>query len=156
PPARQAGRDRLLIVGGVGYGEAPRSVSDPARANLRRKEPPTAPGQKLQWDPLPGAEREARTVAALAGRGELPGASLTDRDASAERVLAELPQARYAHLATHGFFADPSFRSVLQLDPQLFEMLGLERAGAVALSPMVLSGLVFAGANRPATPGRGL
>jgi hypothetical protein len=111
---------------------------------------------KLAWRPLTGATREATAVAALAARRRLATTSLTKSDASAERVLAELPKARYAHLATHGFFADPSFRSVLQLDPGLFETRGLERAGAGALSPMVLSGLVFAGANRPATPGRGL
>src|SRR5207237_4322950 len=31
-----------------------------------------------------------------------------------------------------------------------------ERVGAGALSPMVMTGLVFAGANRPGTPGRGV
>jgi CHAT domain-containing protein len=65
-------------------------------------------------------------------------------------------KARVAHLATHGFFADPRFRSVLQVDPKLFETRGGERVGAGALSPLVLSGLAFAGANRPDAPGRGL
>jgi CHAT domain-containing protein len=155
-PARPAGRDRVLVVGGVGYGEEPRSVSDQALADLRRGEPLTAPGQELRWDPLPGAAREAQAVAALAAGHKLPAATLTGPDASAGRVLTELPRARHAHLATHGFFAHPSFRSVLQLDPRLFEMRGRERVGPGALSPMVLSGLVLAGANRPATPGRGL
>jgi CHAT domain-containing protein len=71
-------------------------------------------------------------------------------------VRAALPQARIAHLATHGFFADPKFRSALQVDPALFEVRGRERVGAGMLSPLVLSGLVFAGANRPDAPGRGL
>jgi CHAT domain-containing protein len=72
-------------------------------------------------------------------------------------VLAALPQARYAHLATHGFFADPSFRSAFRLDPKLFERsLRGERVGAGALSPLVMTGLVFAGANHPQTPGRGV
>jgi CHAT domain-containing protein len=73
-------------------------------------------------------------------------------------VLAELARARYAHLATHGFFADPAFRSVLQVDPELFRTYrgGRERVGAGAANPMVLSGLVLAGANRPGTPGRGI
>jgi serine/threonine protein kinase/CHAT domain-containing protein/WD40 repeat protein len=155
-PARPAGRDRFLVVGGVGYGDEPSPLPDKAVANLRRGEPPTTRGKKLAWRPLTGATWEATAVAALAARRRLPTTSLTKSDASAERVLAELPKARYAHLATHGFFADPSFRSVLQLDPGLFEVRGLERVGAGALSPMVLSGLVLAGANRPATPGRGL
>jgi CHAT domain-containing protein len=43
------------------------------------------------------------------------------------------------------------------VDPKQFEQtLRGERIGAGALSPLVLSGLVFAGANRPETPGRGL
>src|SRR5262249_52995003 len=53
-----------------------------------------------------------------------------------------------AHLATHGFFADPKFRSALQIDPKEFETRGgLDRRGG-ARSPLTLSGLVFAGANR--------
>ena len=71
-------------------------------------------------------------------------------------LLAELPKADVAHLATHGFFADPQFRSVLQLDPKLFEPRPGRRAdrGRAARSPLVLSGLVLAGANLPDTPGR--
>jgi CHAT domain-containing protein len=71
--------------------------------------------------------------------------------------LAELPRSSQAHLATHGFFADPRFRSeALRADPQLFEMRGSERVGAGVLSPLTLTGLVLAGANKPSTPGRGL
>jgi CHAT domain-containing protein len=78
--------------------------------------------------------------------------------ASSERVLGELGRVRYAHLATHGFFADEQFRSAFRLDPELFrfERGGLERVGAGASNPMVMSGLVFAGANRPNIPGRGV
>jgi hypothetical protein len=83
-------------------------------------------------------------------------ASLTGVAAGPDAVRVALPKARIAHLATHGFFADPKFRSVMQVDPKLFEMQGFERVGAGALSPLVLSCLVFAGANRPDTPGRGL
>jgi CHAT domain-containing protein len=62
----------------------------------------------------------------------------------------DLPQARYAHIATHGFFADATFRSALQVDPKLFDYRGvLDRRGG-ARSPSVLSGLVLAGFNRPA------
>jgi CHAT domain-containing protein len=77
-------------------------------------------------------------------------------------VLAELPRARVAHLATHGFFADPRFRSVLQLDEALFERATFpesdvtRRVGAGARNPLVLSGLVLAGSNRPDTPDRGI
>ena len=44
--------------------------------------------------------------------GKLDALLLTGPDASADRVLAALPTARYAHLATHGFFADAEFQNV--------------------------------------------
>ena len=60
-------------------------------------------------------------------------------------------------MATHGFFADASIRSVLQVDEQHFRRQGGERAAAGARNPLVLSGLVLAGANRPdAGPDRGI
>ncbi len=65
------------------------------------------------------------------------------------QFLHDLPHARWAHIATHGFFADPNVRSVLQPDPKLFSFTGTERVGAGLRNPLVLSGLVLAGANRP-------
>lgn len=143
----------LLALGGVAYADGPATKPDD-RLALSRSSP--AVDKPLNWKPLPGAAAEAKGVATLAKARKLSARLLTGTDASADRVLAELPQARFAHLATHGFFADPKFRSVLQIDPKLFETRGGERVGAGALSPMVMSGLVFAGANKPDTPGRGL
>src|SRR5262249_28226669 len=129
----------------------------PALVADNRSAPALKPGQVLNWGSLPSAEDEARAIAGRAARKKLDARLLTGADASAERVLPELPRARFAHLATHGFVADPQFQSALQVDPKQFEMtLRGERVGAAALSPLVLSGLVFAGANRPETPGRGL
>lgn len=114
----------------------------------------------MSWDYLEGGARELKRVVALAG--DRPMVRLTGNEPSAERLLAELPQASLAHLATHGFFADKSFRSILQLDEKLFarrmSSAGhiLERIGEGSRSPLVLSGLVLAGANRSDTPGRGI
>jgi CHAT domain-containing protein len=140
----------VLVVGGVGYGDAP-PKPDPADPD-----DPTAKTAGGRWPDLPGTAREAEQVAGQAAARQFPVTPLTGAAASPAAVRAALPAARFAHLATHGFFADPQFRSVLQVDPQLFEMRGRERVGAGALSPLVLSGLVFAGANRPDAPGRGL
>ena len=74
---------------------------------------------------------------------------LQGAEAGTARLLQELPRARWAHIATHGFFADPSIRSVLTPDPKLFGSLGTERVGAGLRNPLVLSGLVLAGANLP-------
>ena len=149
----------LLAVGGVAYDDQP-ARPDPAllaKGDRFRDGPAVKPGQKLSWGVLPSAAAEARQLAERAKRHQLPVHLLEGANASAERLLAELSKARYAHLATHGFFADASFRSVLQADPKLFEKSWRgERIGVGALSPLVMSGLVVAGANRPETPGRGL
>ena len=54
----------------------------------------------------------------------------------------------------HGFFAGKEFRSIFQMDEKLFDKVLLEsgqerRFAAGARNPLVLSGLVFAGANLP-------
>jgi CHAT domain-containing protein len=64
---------------------------------------------------------------------------------------------KFAHFATHGFFADPSFRGLFQLDDKDFQksVLG-ERIGRMVNNPLLMTGLVFAGANAEKTPGRGI
>src|SRR5262249_5905348 len=143
-----------LAVGGVAY-DAERPPPWPVVVN--RSDPLLKPGQKLQWPALPGAAAEVKGVAGIATKKKLETRTLDGDKATASAVLATLPQARYAHLATHGFFADASFRSAFHVDPKLFERtLRGERVGAGALSPMVMTGLVFAGANKPKTQGRGI
>jgi CHAT domain-containing protein len=94
---------------------------------------------------------------AAAAKKKLAARTLGDEKPTASAVLEALPRAHHVHLATHGFFADASFRSAFQVDPKLFEMTQRgERIGAAALSPLVMTGLVFAGANKPGTPGRGI
>jgi CHAT domain-containing protein len=73
--------------------------------------------------------------------------------ASTAGLLRALPEARWAHIATHGFFADPAVPSVLRPDTKLFARSGRDRAAPGARNPLVLSGLVLAGANRPAADG---
>jgi len=149
-PNRPAG---VFVVGGAAY-NADLPVSDPLA--LKRGEPLIKPAQK-SWPDLPWAVAEAKGVAGAAAKKKLPSQMLGGKEATTSAVLAALPKARYAHLSTHGFFADPSFRSAFQVDPKLFEMTRRgERVGAGALSPLVMTGLVFAGANNPKTSGRGV
>jgi CHAT domain-containing protein len=73
-----------------------------------------------------------------------------------------MPRCRFVHLATHGFFADAAFRSAFHHDlagesMQLggFELLG-RRSTITGRNPLILSGVVLAGADRPAgTPAPG-
>src|SRR5262249_26182685 len=134
----------VLAVGGVAYDADP---PKPGPVALRG-DPPLKPDQKLKWPALPGAAAETKGVTRAAAKKKLDAQTLDGDKANTAAVLAALPKARYAHLATHGFFADPSFRSAFRVDPELFRRAERgERVGAGALSPMVMTGLVFAGAN---------
>jgi CHAT domain-containing protein/Tfp pilus assembly protein PilF len=160
PPPRAAQRppapEGVLLAGGVRYDDQPAAAVAASRG---------AEGVVVQpviWGYLPGTEAERRLLEhLLATHGPKLTASLGGAEVSTARLRQELGRARYAHLATHGFFADKQFRSVLQLDPRLFERSMfegriLERRGEGARSPLVLSGLVCAGANRADTPERGI
>ncbi len=155
PRVRAEGKPVLLAVGGVHYDDRPPE----GLAKLDRAATPGV-SQGLKWGYLPGTEKEVERIRSLAG--PVTARALTGVEANSRRVLAELPRANLAHLATHGFFADAKFRSVLQLDEALFAQTTFrtgnvrQRIGAGARSPLVLSGLVLAGANRADTPDRGI
>jgi CHAT domain-containing protein/Tfp pilus assembly protein PilF len=144
----------MLAVGGVTYDAAMRT---PDQVAGNRSTPLLKPGQTVGWPALPGAAAEARGAVSAAAKRKLDPRILSEEKATVSAVLEALPRARHAHLATHGFFADASFRSAFQVDPKLFEVtVRGERIGAGALSPLVMTGLVFAGANKTSTPGRGI
>ena len=94
------------------------------------------------WPPLPGTSTELK---ALAFRKPV---TLTGMDATSARLLAELPQARYAHLATHGFFDAETLQSEKKRADELLRTWqitddGTERRVA-AKNPLGFTGLVLA------------
>src|SRR5262249_20192983 len=107
--------------------------------------------RRLIWPDLPGTVRELDQVLDLAGpESQRPRLVRRQAQASTGQLLVDLPKARWAHLATHGFFADARFRSGLQVNEDVVQRgRGGERIGAAARNPLVLSGLVLAGANLP-------
>ncbi len=148
--------DTLLAYGGIDYAQGSEAA---VRGGVARA-PLLADKKRVLWPPLPGTAREQRQVVALAEKvlRDRPVVR-SGRAAGTAQLLDDLPKARYAHLATHGFFADPRFRSALQVDPALFDYGGAGERRAGARSPLVLSGLVLAGANRDgpdAAPDRGI
>jgi CHAT domain-containing protein len=164
PPPRSEKRPRppegLLLVGGVRYDDQPAVGNQTAQRGAE-----AVVGQKVNWGYLRGSDEERRLLEKLVARTGPKPTTLAGTEASAERLRKELEQARYAHVATHGFFADRQFRSVLQLDEKLFERVETRfqdslflgrRIGEGARSPLVLSGLVCAGANLSDTPDRGI
>ena len=154
---KETKKNDLLVLGGVKYDDVPTQPA-PTNADRGQDDPKAAPVQAAKggWPYLKGTAQEAEAIQKLAAKHKFAMQYLTEKEAGSERFKQELPKARFAHLATHGFFADAKFRSVFQMDPKLFQMRGQERVGAGALLPSLLSGLVFAGANRPETPGRGI
>jgi CHAT domain-containing protein/tetratricopeptide (TPR) repeat protein len=156
PNAPKGPPSAALVVGGVKYDA---DVAADAKGRTGSG-PLLKPGQKLAWAFLKGSVAEADAVASSAQRQKLTVARLGGASATAAAVLDALPRARVAHLATHGFFADRSFRGLFQLDEKDYEQSRLgervERVGRAANSPLVMTGLVLAGANNPKTPGRGV
>ncbi len=156
-PQRPPAAEGLLLVGGLRYDDQPRTTLASNRAAEAVVE------QKVTFGYLPGTEAEQKLLEQLLQKsGPKRTAVLSGTEGTTARLRQELEQARYAHIGTHGFFADRQFRSLLQLDERLFERRMLdsgnigERIGAGARSPLVLSGLVCSGANRLDTPERGI
>ncbi|MCY2959340.1 MAG: CHAT domain-containing protein [Planctomycetota bacterium] len=130
-PPRSGVPGTLVVVGDPDFGAPPE-------------------GAVARWSPLPATGREIDAVAAIrrAGRGaEEPLVEvLRGADASASRLAARAPAARWLHVATHGSFDEEEGpRSLLtavsdDMSPDLGRSLR-------ALVPMVRCELVLAGAN---------
>ncbi len=128
PGEKPAGRldPSLLVVGGVDYDL---SAGGKAAAGGRAV-PPGRPA----WEALPATGPEAAAVE-KSFRGLFKGGAVTalgETKATKEAVHAALGKARYAHLATHGYFAG---KTVPAGD------------GERGWHPLLLSGVVLAGAN---------
>jgi len=140
------------------------AVSGTAGTLLRGTRSACGTFQTLHFPPLPASQQEAENIAALwmqssagagaevmrgsdakAGNGE--SLQMTGADASPEAFTQYAPGKRVLHVATHGFFLEGSCESAVQrrLDPSNRHEIVLP---ATAESPLLLSGLAFAGANR--------
>jgi CHAT domain-containing protein/tetratricopeptide (TPR) repeat protein len=140
-----------LVVGGVRYDA---HISKP---DARASNPPVKPGATIGWGELPNTVGELNGVATAALRKKLSVTRLDGEKATTSAVLQSLPNAKVAHFATHGFFADPSFRGTFRLDEKDYEKARWgERVGKAVNSPLVMTGLVCAGANNEQAPGRGI
>jgi CHAT domain-containing protein/Flp pilus assembly protein TadD len=138
----------LLAVGGVDYG------ADPGKGEVVASRAATVTNGAIIWPGLEGAKAEAEEVAGLFGE-RYPGATarrLAGSEATRGRLRKEMAGRRYLHLATHGYFAPPELKSALRPDDEkttLRSWEGMGRAEASGWFPELLSGLVWAGANRP-------
>jgi CHAT domain-containing protein len=147
-PRPSADDDLLLIYGAVRYDRPPGAPEEPApeAIALNRERGGTS---HASWPYLAGTMEEPAQVRARAGRR--PVLLRQGSAASLAQLLRDLPRARWAHLATHGFFDDQGTRSVLQLRPEDYERARWGgRVGVGLRNPLLLSGLVLAGADRKA------
>jgi CHAT domain-containing protein/Tfp pilus assembly protein PilF len=139
-----------LVLGGVQYEQGSEPL--PGAKPEYRRSADLGRGS-ITWPQLPGTAAEADQVAALARR--LAGAEVVElrgREAGTERLLRALPKARWAHLATHGFFAtkqNEEERRRLLREADFGFGVRMDRQGAGARNPLVQTGLVLAGANLP-------
>jgi CHAT domain-containing protein/tetratricopeptide (TPR) repeat protein len=155
PPLAPGGG--LLAVGGVDYGAGdagpqarPVAVPPAAPRSL-----PAASTTRLDFAALPGTRSEAEAVGELfrrLRRGE--PRTLSGAGATKDRLATALAGPGFLHLATHGYFAPPELRSALAPDPQATALRPWEGMGLREVAgwyPGLLSGLVWANANRPRT-----
>ncbi|HEV2970730.1 MAG TPA: CHAT domain-containing protein, partial [Pirellulales bacterium] len=146
----------LLLVGDVNYDANPGRASAGTIAQSAPRG--TRAGQLLHWPPLDGTRTEMATIADSFEQ-QFPDGRLDklrgDR-ATKAALIGKISDHRYVHLATHGFFAPKELKSALGV------AMGAENRGAggatslrdvAGYPPGLLSGVVLAGANRPAAEG---
>jgi CHAT domain-containing protein/tetratricopeptide (TPR) repeat protein len=158
----------LLALGGLDYGPRPvGSVAVAVKDDPRGLErgPDVNPNLFLQsayWKPLPGTRFEAESIVRAYRNRYREGRApllLAGAEADTDRLRRELtptketPRWRYLHLATHGYFQPPFLKPPGNRPGNL---LGFDQARGFRTAernPLLLSGLVLAGANR--TPDQG-
>jgi CHAT domain-containing protein/Tfp pilus assembly protein PilF len=143
----------LLVVGDVRY-----DAADSGAAAADSRSAPRG-GALMQWKTLEGTRAEVAAIKDSFQRRFRKGTvtDLREDEATEAEVRKEAPAQRYLHFATHGFFAPKELRSALaeasrggKADADnLFE-----HGGVAGFHPGLLSGVVLAGANRPADPAR--
>jgi CHAT domain-containing protein len=137
------------MVGDVDYG------SDPGKPQLLAEATQRA-GPFSEWSALSGTAAE---IAAIGRRFKrtFPDstlAELSEGQATEEAFREKVAKHRYLHVATHGFFAPEKIKSALAFaaTDRLASAEPFTGKPAPGIHPGLLSGLVLAGANRPADP----
>jgi tetratricopeptide (TPR) repeat protein/CHAT domain-containing protein len=134
----------LLVVGNVDYARARAAVAKADVEDLRG-----APlGIRRDWSGLPATFGEAAAVSKSFTKLFKKAGTITDldgADATKAKVRQALAKVRYAHLATHGFFAHQNLKSALS-SKKASAFFG--SGGMTGWHPLLLSGIVLAGANR--------
>jgi CHAT domain-containing protein/tetratricopeptide (TPR) repeat protein len=136
-----AATDTLLLVSGVDFN---------AGADSRSK-------VNIYLPLLPGTVQEGKEIATLARATGKAVIELSGSAASKKALISFLPQATYAHLATHGYFFDESFvdkMTDLRKSASRAIVLKARAQNRLALrNPLVESGIALSGANKATSSG---
>ena len=144
----------FLVAGGIQYDKRP--MPSPVRGKAKLLAMPSrtldVSEEDRNWGYLQGAAKEANLVADLwPNRGGVTRLKSMQAD---ERTLAQLlPQSRFAHLATHGFFDTKGevYRVNLRKQSLYRSSIASSQKGASVAhrNPLLMTGIVMAGANVP-------
>ena len=137
----------LLLVGSIAFGD-PSPAAASRDGNL-----PAVPVLR----PLPGTDSEINDLRQQFEDAfpDAPSPKILRKErATKAAFLAAAPSYRFVHLATHGYFANESEKSVLSAESRVAVLRsGLTpRPDAAGRNPGLLSGVVFADGNRPDRP----
>jgi len=144
----------LLCVGNVDYREAADPV--PSNSGIELGLSNLRKALADRWTPLPGTLEECTAISELHDRtfGESEQRLwLNGMLATEERLKAELSGFRIAHIATHGFFQPEALPSSWEQSRERTGSSDVRRSHLTGMLPGLLSGLVLAGANSPASGG---
>ena len=126
----------------VSDGTPPDSPAEPDHHEVRNIRSGWGELNDITVDPLPFTRSEVESVvASWQASLDEPVTVYFGSDASEEKLKAQAPGHRVIHLATHGYF----FEGACQPDISRGELPS--DAGFVGENPLLLSGLLFAGAN---------
>ena len=152
---RRIDKGKLLVVGGINYGSSQQvneTVSQPKplqllsvnhRSNRRQA--------KSTWKFLDGSALEAAAIES-AWKLRLPVETLSGSKVTENQLASRLEKCRFAHLATHGFFAASDSETIHQINvagnPSSARGQSTRRFDkTIARNPYLLSGIVVSGAN---------
>ncbi|MCE9592590.1 MAG: CHAT domain-containing protein [Planctomycetes bacterium] len=145
------GEPSLLAIGGVDF-NAEVTSRPTAEAAVEPSDANDHSGPlRSNLAPLAQTRAEAENLGELfRGVFDREPVVLTGKKASRTALVETASKARFLHIATHGYFAPESVKSVAdesQPDDALFKRMTLEET-VTGLAPMTLCGLALAGANR--------